>query len=132
MASPFTSHDIAFFLWDQGENNVGTDPNAEYVCLFSAVVRSWREAWRAPAAPFFFVQLPAYVRSNDTALAATREAQLAVADALPGVGYAVTADDGDLYYVCQGSPPQCYQGCVVAVRAGGGAQKWRAKRPLTR
>ena len=112
MASPFTAHDIAFFLWDQGENNVGADPNAEYACLFAAVVSSWREAWRAPAAPFFFVQLPAYVQSNDTALAATREAQLAVADALPGVCYAVTADDGDLYYVCEGSPQQCYQGCV--------------------
>jgi len=113
MAAPFSSHDIAFFLWDQGENNVGSDPNDEYACLFSAVVRSWREAWRAPSARFFFVQLPAYVNNNDTALAATREAQLAVADALPGVGYAVTADDGDLYYVCNGSPPQCYRACVV-------------------
>lgn len=75
-------------------------------------MNSWREAWRAPGAPFFFVQLPAFVRNNDTALAATREAQLAVADALPGVGFAVTADDGDLYYVCQGSPQTCYQGSI--------------------
>jgi hypothetical protein len=72
----------------QGENNVGGDPNVDLACLTSAIVASWREEFRAPAAPFFFVQLPAYVRENNTELAAAREAQLVVADALDGVGYA--------------------------------------------
>ena len=51
-------------------------------------------AFRAPSAPFVFVQLPAYVRQNDTALAELREGQLAAADSLAGVGFACTADDG--------------------------------------
>ena len=103
MVSPWTSHELAFWIWDQGENNVGSDPatglNLAYRCLFSLVVNSWREAWRVSAAttPFFFIQLPDYVRENNTDLAATRDAQLWVADTLPNVYYAVTVDDGDAY-----------------------------------
>lgn len=97
----------------QGENNVGGDPNVDLACLTSAIVASWREEFRAPAAPFFFVQLPAYVRANNTELAAAREAQLAVADTLDGVGYAVTADLGDAYTVCdESTPPNCYDGSI--------------------
>jgi len=85
----------------------------DLACLTSAVVQSWREEFRAPGAPFFFVQLPAYVRANNTELAAAREAQLAVADALPGVGWACTADLGDAYTVCDTStPPNCYDGSI--------------------
>jgi len=92
---------------------VGGDPNVDLACLTSAVVQSWREEFRAPGAPFFFVQLPAYVRANNTELAAAREAQLAVADALPGVGWACTADLGDAYTVCDTStPPNCYDGSI--------------------
>ena len=83
---------VALFLWDQGENNVGE--RAMYECSFPMLVEAWRAAFRAPAAPFVFVQLPAYVRMNDTALAELREGQLAAADRLEGVAFACTADDG--------------------------------------
>ena len=113
MANPWTTHDISFFLWDQGENNIDTDPNLDLACLTSAVVTSWREAWHSSTIPFFFVQLPAYPRNNDTALGAGREAQLVVADTLPNVYYAVTADLGDAYIVCDSSnPPNCYPGSI--------------------
>ena len=65
-----------------------------YECAFPMLIEAWRAAFRAPSAPFVFVQLPAYVRQNDTALAELREGQLAAADRLAGVGFACTADDG--------------------------------------
>ncbi len=101
------------FFSRAGENNVGGDPNVDLACLTSAIVTSWREEFRAPAAPFFFVQLPAFVRENNTELAAAREAQLVVADTHARVGYAVTADLGDAYTVCDKStPPNCYDGSI--------------------
>jgi sialate O-acetylesterase len=95
MVSPLTygPTQIAGILWDQGENNVGE--RAMYECSFPMLIHSWREALRAPTAPFVFVQLPAYVRSNDTALAELREGQLFAADTVERVGFACTADDGD-------------------------------------
>jgi hypothetical protein len=113
MVSPWTQHDITAILWDQGENNIDSDPNLDLACLTSAVVTSWREAFHSPNAPFFFIQLPAYPRNNDTALGAGRDAQLVVADTLSNVGYAVTVDLGDAYIVCDNSnPPNCYPGSI--------------------
>jgi len=84
--------DVAFVLWDQGENDVGE--RAWYECAFPALIAAWRGALAAPALPFYFVQLPEYLRANDTAVAELREGQLA-ALALPGTGVACTADNGD-------------------------------------
>jgi hypothetical protein len=81
-----------------GENNVGEDDF--YACAFPLLVNSWREAFGAPpTTPFFFVQLPAYVRSNDTFLASFREAQLSIIDqkTAPNVFYISTVDLGDAY-----------------------------------
>jgi len=89
---------VAAFVWDQGENNVGE--RNMYQCTFPLLIESWRSAFRAPAAPFIFVQLPAYVRMNDTALAELREGQLAGADSAANVGFACTADAGDAYNGC--------------------------------
>ena len=63
-----------------------------YECAFPMLIEAWRAAFRAPNAPFVFVQLPAYVRQNDTALAELREGQLAAADRLDNVGFACTAE----------------------------------------
>ena len=94
MLSPLAAGptDAKFALWDQGENDVGS--RAWYECAFPALIKSWRAELAQPALPFFFVQLPEYVRANDTALAELREGQLA-ALALPGTGFACTADNGD-------------------------------------
>ncbi len=96
MTSPFTigPTSAAAFLWDQGENNVGED--AFYECAFPLLINLWRNAFQNPTAPFLFVQLPGYVRQNDTQLGSFRQAQLA-ALALPNVGFVCTADDSDAY-----------------------------------
>jgi sialate O-acetylesterase len=94
MLSPLTAGptDAAFALYDQGENDVGE--RAWYECAFPALIKSWRAELAQPALPFFFVQLPEYLRANDTALAELRQGQLA-ALALPATGVACTADNGD-------------------------------------
>lgn len=96
MVAPFTiATEIKLFLWDQGENNVGE--RAMYECIFPTIIRTWREAFRAPDAPFLFVQLPAYMNAvGSRELAELREGQLA-ALALPGVGFVSTQDLGDAY-----------------------------------
>ena len=95
MLSPLTfgPSDVTAVLYDQGENDVGEA--AWYRCAFPLLVRAWRAALGAPQLPFVYVQLPEYLRLNDTALAELREAQLSVVDSLSGTGMAVTADNGD-------------------------------------
>jgi len=48
------------------------------------MIESWREELAAAGAPFYFVQLPEYLRNNDTELADFRECQLAALTAQPG------------------------------------------------
>ena len=47
------------------------------------MIESWREELAATSAPFYFVQLPEYLRNNDTELADFRECQLAALTAQP-------------------------------------------------
>jgi sialate O-acetylesterase len=100
MVAPLTygPTQVAAFIFDQGENNVGE--REMYECTFPLLINAWRDAFRAPDAPFIFVQLPAYVRQNDTQLAELREGQLAGADRVANVGFACTADAGDAYFGC--------------------------------
>ena len=98
MTSPFTvgPTDMKFFLWDQGENNVGERPF--YECAMPLVIRTWRQQFKNYLAPFFFVQLPSYMRQEgDWSLADFREGQLTAAMAEPNVGYIATIDVGDAY-----------------------------------
>ena len=75
-----------------GENDVAFRP--WYECAFPTLIRSWRAALGAPQLPFYFVQLPEYLRANNTDVAELREGQLA-ALAEPATGVACTADNGD-------------------------------------
>lgn len=97
MVSPFTvgPTDMKLFLWDQGENNVGE--RSFYECAFPTVVRTWREQFKTNA-PFYFVQLPAYMRqADDWSLADFREGQVTAMGYEPNVGFISTVDAGDAY-----------------------------------
>jgi sialate O-acetylesterase len=88
---------IRGFLWYQGESNASRA--AHYRQAFPALIRSWREAWRDPALPFYFVQLanfkaPPRVPGEDC-WAELREAQ-ALALSLDKTGMAVAIDAGEL------------------------------------
>lgn len=91
--------EMKLFLWDQGENNVGDAPGF-YECAFPLVVETWRQGLNNTAAPFYFVQLPAYIQSNTSLLADFRAIQLRAAARAPNVGYVITTDDGDAYEGC--------------------------------
>jgi len=95
MVAPYTVGPMALtgFTWYQGEANTGSQASADaYACLFPAMIKQWRAAFKHPEAYFGFVQLSTWC-GRPVAIAAMREAQMA-ALALPKVGYATNADHG--------------------------------------
>jgi sialate O-acetylesterase len=89
---------LAGVIWYQGESNVGRA--AQYRTLFPTMIRAWRAAFRAPALPFLYVQLPNFddplAKSplGEGGWADLREAQ-AAALREPKTAMAVTLDIGE-------------------------------------
>jgi len=95
MLNPLFPAAIRGVLWYQGESNV--EHASEYRVQLAALVTSWRGAFRQPALPFIWVQLPNYIYPTDKTgmtFAWLREAQ-AQALELSGTSQAVTIDVGD-------------------------------------
>ena len=94
MIAPLQPVSLRGVIWYQGESNAGRP--TEYVELFPAMIRAWRENWGDQQLPFYFVQLPDYSDGNPAARtwARFREAQTS-ALALPATGMAVAIDIGD-------------------------------------
>jgi sialate O-acetylesterase len=93
-------------LWYQGESNGNTIHGracgADYQRLVTTLIDSWRGHWAQERLPFLIVQLANYKAAPASAAetascgwAEVREAQAAVAKAIPDVGLAVTIDIGD-------------------------------------
>ena len=72
MVHPLLNLPIQGVLWYQGESNAGR-ANA-YAALLSAMIKSWRAAFQAPALPFYLVQLPGWSGGGNS-WGALREAQ---------------------------------------------------------
>jgi sialate O-acetylesterase len=61
MIAPITLYTVRGILWNQGENNAGTDAQSyRYRQLFLAMIEDWRRAWGEPTLPFLFAQLSRY------------------------------------------------------------------------
>jgi sialate O-acetylesterase len=61
MIAPITPYSVRGILWNQGENNAGTQEQSyRYRLLFLAMIEDWRRAWGEPALPFLFAQLSRY------------------------------------------------------------------------
>jgi sialate O-acetylesterase len=96
--SPIAPYALRGFLWYQGESNAGRgeDPR-NYHLKTRALVDGWRETWKQPELPFYFVQLPAF---SDTATGwiRLREEQRRSLD-IEHTGMAVTIDlrDSDIH-----------------------------------
>lgn len=95
--APFTDFPLTGVIWYQGESNATQDgANSPPIDphwnrrLFTTLIKSWRDAWRAPKLPFIFAQLPGLNR--DWPL--FREMQLKVAEGDPHTHMAVTIDVG--------------------------------------
>ena len=78
MVAPVINYSIKGICWYQGEANSGK--GNEYSKLQPAQIADWRNKWKQPAAPFFYVQLPGFMDYNylpsESQWAELREAQL--------------------------------------------------------
>lgn len=93
MIHPFTvgPTSLKSVIWFQGESNANNA--TRYACTQPAMIASWRDYFKNPAAFFGFVELEPWLGMGPS-LAAFRTAQLA-ALRLPNVGYAIATDIGD-------------------------------------
>ncbi|MDP2367393.1 sialate O-acetylesterase [Rhodoferax sp.] len=97
MVHPLTDFPIRGVLWYQGESNV---PRAEqYAQIFRWLIEDWRQQWKRPAMPFYFVQLASFLplernRRAESTWAELRDAQRQALK-LRGTGMVVTTDVGN-------------------------------------
>lgn len=95
MIYPLRRYPIRGVLWYQGENNI--EAAALYARQFPLLIQHWRELWKQPDMPFFFVQLAGVGRPGPGKVdgwAWLREAQSRGLD-LPHTGMALALDIGD-------------------------------------
>lgn len=96
MLRPVSNYSIKGILWYQGETNI---PNyAQYDYLFPALVDEWRNLFKQPDLPFYYVQIAPYIYSGKEKeeSAFLRESQLKSAMVIPHSGMVVTMDIGEL------------------------------------
>ncbi len=100
MVAPYVPFALRGFLWYQGETNGMNAEHLIYAAKQRALIASWRAAWQAPDAPFYFALLAPFGYSHQKhwakqltpdALPALWEAQLATLD-VPRTGVVTTTD----------------------------------------
>jgi len=105
MIHPLLPASIRGAIWYQGESNAGRA--YEYRTLFPAMIEDWRQAFKQPEMPFFFVQLAPWraivAEPGESDWAELREAQLLTSINVPHTGQAVITDLGDVADI---HPPQ--------------------------
>lgn len=96
--APIVRFPVRGILWYQGESNAGRgeDPR-DYRFKMHALIQGWREAWKHPQLPFYFVQLPAYKAESTGWIRLREEQRLSLA--IEHTGMAVTIDlrDSDIH-----------------------------------
>jgi sialate O-acetylesterase len=92
MIYPLVPFAIKGTLWYQGESNNGE--GMKYFEKMQALILGWREMWKYPDMPFYYVQLaPFTYKGNPKSLAEMWDAQTA-ALSIPHTGMAGTSDIG--------------------------------------
>lgn len=93
MLLPVARYNVAGFLWNQGESNVGDSAEllTERLGLLSG---HWRELWGNPDLPFYYVEMPPwdYGDPDGYSGALFREGQHIAASKLPRMGIVCTSD----------------------------------------
>ena len=96
MIAPLINYSVKGFLWYQGEAN--TNRAEEYAKLQPAQIIDWRNKWKQPGAPFFYVQLPGFMDYNylpsESQWAGLRESQLKSLS-VPNTAMVVAIDLGE-------------------------------------
>ena len=103
MVRPLSPFAIRGVIWYQGESNVTAgDDAAAYGAKMETLIKTWREIWKQPQMPFYYVQLPPMAYSkrrgkillSAEALPYFREGQASVLR-LPQTGMVITTDLAD-------------------------------------
>lgn len=97
MVLPICPFAIKGIVWYQGESN--TSRAYQYKTLFPHVISNWRKIWNQDDVPFYFVQLPNFMKVKDlpcsSAWAEFREAQHSTLSQLENTFEVVSIDVGD-------------------------------------
>jgi len=91
MIIPLLPFKIAGVIWFQGEAN--TRNPKDYIHLFPALIRSWRNGWGYNF-PFYYVQIAPFRYGKNRKSALVKEAQLKTLS-LPNTGMVVVSDISD-------------------------------------
>lgn len=95
MIHPLILFPLQGILWHQGKSNL--ESADEYADLFMSLITDWRDKWRKPNMPFYFVQLANHGKPEeaqaDSDWATLREAQAQVLH-LNHTGMVITTDIG--------------------------------------
>lgn len=99
MVQPFEGFAVRGTLWYQGEAN--SNAPSLYKKLFPALVQQWRNFFRSPDMPFYYVQIAPWQSGNKDELdwALFRECQLELMSEVPNVGMVITADAGSEKFI---------------------------------
>lgn len=89
MIAPLVPYTLKGIIWYQGENNATRAH--QYRRLFPAMISSWRNDFKNPDLPFYFVQISPHRSQNPE----IRDAQLYTYRTVPHTGIVVTTDNGD-------------------------------------
>ena len=92
MILPLIPFSLRGVIWYQGESNVSNP--GQYARLFPAMIRNWRDVFRSPDLPFYYVQIAPYAYGGTSHSELLREAQLKTL-MLKNTGMAVTLDIGN-------------------------------------
>ena len=98
MIAPLVSFAVKGAIWYQGESNAGRADN--YRTQLERMITCWRDAWGQADLPFYFVQLPNYMKPwsapvEDVGWPVLREAFMKTAMEVPNTGMAITIDIGE-------------------------------------
>ncbi len=93
MISPLVPFGLRGVIWYQGES-LGGSGTMMYRVLFPTMIQDWRSRWQQPNLPFYFVQLPSLV-GTDNLWPYTREAQTLTLRTATNTGMAVIFDVDD-------------------------------------
>lgn len=94
MIAPLIPFAIRGAIWYQGEQNTDTGEQMKYRVLLPTLIQDWRSRWQLADFPFYIVQLPNYISSNQD-WSSLREAQMLTLQTATNTGMAVTIDVGN-------------------------------------
>jgi len=94
MIHPIVPYALRGIIWYQGETNSGA---AQYRTFFPSLIAGWREVFKQPDLPFYWVQLASWSANNDPdglGIPSMREVQNQTLS-VPHTGQALAIDIGD-------------------------------------